>query len=222
MQKLETESRWQEYVALMTERPELFREEGWLPIETDPEIIQRYEQVSGKKIGVVYKSEYHMMVVDLIKGENGTHFCYERLLPMVKKGAIVSVPVFEGKFVLLRQYRHAIREFQYGFTRGFGETGVSVENNVKKEIQEELNAKVIDMQHLGKLVADSGVGSNKIDVYFCSVTEPELKQGYEGIERIQLLTEEQLEKWIAEEKITDGFTLAGYSMYQAKKKQALL
>lgn len=28
MQKLETESRWQEYVALMTERPELFREEG--------------------------------------------------------------------------------------------------------------------------------------------------------------------------------------------------
>ena len=97
-----------------------------------------------------------------------------------------------------------------------------MENNVKKEIQEELNAKVIDMQHLGKVVADSGVGSNKIDVYFCSVTEPELKQGYEGIERIQLLTEEQLEKWIAEEKITDGFTLAGYSMYQAKKKQALL
>ena len=82
MQELETESSWQEYVALMTERPELFREEGWLTIEKDPEVIRRYEQKSGKRIGVVYKSEYHMMVVDLIKGENGTHFCYERLLPM--------------------------------------------------------------------------------------------------------------------------------------------
>ena len=29
MQELETESSWQEYVALMTERPELFREEGY-------------------------------------------------------------------------------------------------------------------------------------------------------------------------------------------------
>ena len=135
MQELETESSWQEYVALMTERPELFREEGWLTIEKDPEVIRRYEQKSGKRIGVVYKSEYHMMVVDLIKGENGTHFCYERLLPMVEKGAIVSVPVFDGKFVLLRQYRHAIREFQYGFPRGFGEAGVSVEENVRKEIR---------------------------------------------------------------------------------------
>ena len=49
----------------------------------------------------------------------------------------VCVPVFEGRFVLLRQYRHAIREFQYGFPRGFGEAGVSVEENVREEIQEE-------------------------------------------------------------------------------------
>lgn len=159
-----------------------------------------------------------MMVVDLIKGENGTHFCYERLLPMVQKGAIVSVPVFEGKFVLLRQYRHAIRDFQYGFPRGFGEAGVSVEENVRKEIQEELNAEVTNMQHLGQVVADSGVVSNKVDIYFCSVTEPMLKLGYEEIEKIQLLTEDELDTWIAEEKITDGFTLAGYSMYQAKRK----
>lgn len=32
------------------------------------------------------------------------------------------------------------------------------------------------------------------------------------------LTEDELDTWIAEEKITDGFTLAGYSMYQAKRK----
>ena len=31
-------------------------------------------------------------------------------------------------------------------------------------------------------------------------------------------TEDELDTWIAEEKITDGFTLAGYSMYQAKRK----
>lgn len=90
--------------------------------------------------------------------------------------------------------------------------------NVRKEIREELNAEVTNMQHLGQVVADSGVGSNKVDIYFCSVTEPMLKLGYEEIEKIQLLTEDELDTWIAEEKITDGFTLAGYSMYQAKRK----
>lgn len=69
-----------------------------------------------------------------------------------------------------------------------------------------------------QVVADSGVVSNKVDIYFCSVTEPMLKLGYEEIEKIQLLTEDELDTWIAEEKITDGFTLAGYSMYQAKRK----
>ena len=71
---------------------------------------------------------------------------------------------------------------------------------------------------LAQVVADSGVVSNKVDIYFCSVTEPMLKLGYEEIEKIQLLTENELDIWIAEEKITDGFTLAGYSMYQAKRK----
>ncbi len=59
--------------------------------EKGSEVIKRYEQKSGSVSNWYIKSEYHMMVVDLIKRRKMGHFCYERLLPMVQKGAIVSV-----------------------------------------------------------------------------------------------------------------------------------
>ncbi len=59
---------------------------------------------------------------------------------------------FEGKFVLLRQYRHAIQmNFSMSSKEDLVKPGVSVEENVKK-IQEELNAEVTEY-------AASGTGS---------------------------------------------------------------
>lgn len=155
-------------------------------------------------------------VVYLVENMKGERFAYERLIPAVKKGAIVSIPVYDDKFVLLKQYRHAMRAFQYAFPRGFGEEGLSAEENLQKEIKEETGADVKKISHVGTVIADSGIGSNEVDVFACEITEPQLKLHYEGIEEIELLTEKELVKWIAEGRITDGFTLSGYAMYKSR------
>lgn len=109
-----------------------------------------------------------------------------------------------------------MRAFQYAFPRGFGEEGLSAEENLQKEIKEETGADVKKISHVGTVIADSGIGSNEVDVFACEITEPQLKLHYEGIEEIELLTEKELVKWIAEGRITDGFTLSGYAMYKSR------
>ena len=207
---------WRDYLDLAEERPELFKASSRLQIIMDYESIQQFERNTDKKIGVVYRSAYNLLVVDLVENMKGERFAYERLIPAVKKGAIVSIPVYDDKFVLLKQYRHAMRAFQYAFPRGFGEEGLSAEENLQKEIKEETGADVKKISHVGTVIADSGIGSNEGDVFACEITEPQLKLHYEGIEEIELLTEKELVKWIAEGRITDGFTLSGYAMYKSR------
>jgi len=207
---------WTEYFKLMVERPELFKNVGNLDIITDPDEIKDFIEKNNRMIGVIYKSAYSILVVDLVKGNKG-NFAYERIIPTAKDGAVVIVPKCDGKYVLLRQFRHSIRRYQYCFPRGFGEVGVDSKDNVIKEIKEELGVKATNVEFLGKVVADSGLLSNVVSIYSCDVEKPNIEVGNEGIENVSLLSEEELKKMIKEDKIDDGFTLSAYSYVINKK-----
>jgi len=202
---------WYDYLELIKERPEEFLERNEMNIVVDEKKVTEYEQQTGKTIGVIYKSNYHLLIVDLIE-EDGKYYTYERLLPSVKEEAVVAIPIYNNKFVLLKQFRHTLRDFQYAFPRGGGEPGISAEENVKKEVVEEIGAKVLDTKFVGTIVADSGFCGNKVYVYKCVVENVELKYHYEGIEDVILLSKEELKQWIKEGKITDGFTLSAISL----------
>ena len=203
----------QDYLDLITERPELFVQNELLMIETDIDKIIKYETENHVQIGVMYKSPYHLFVVDLVYDRFGRYFTYERCIPSVKKGAVVAVPLYKDCFVLLKQFRHAVRRFQYAFPRGFGEIGISSEENLKKEISEELGADILSFRKLGSVVSNSGLSSDKADVFCCEITRPTLKDGYESIVELEFLNRDELKQWISEEKIEDGFTLSALLLY---------
>lgn len=210
---------WRRYLELIQERPQMFVNEGELVILTDEDVVEQFERETGKTIGVVYESPFHLMVVDLVKNPQGQCFAYERLMPAVGTGAVVAIPVLENKFVLLHQYRHALRRKQFAFPRGFAEPGISSAQNVLKELKEELGANVKSSQLIGTVVADSGIDGNEVSVYLCELENAELHYQYEGIENIELLTPEELECWIADGKIDDGFTLAAFCLYMTREFQ---
>lgn len=207
---------WKNYCNLMQTRPECFVQSEELMIETDLVKICEFEIKSKREIGVVYESRYNMMIVDLVYGRNGKYFCYERVLPAVSSGAIVSVPVYENKFILLNQFRHSMRGYQLSFPRGFGERGISPEENLSKELYEELGVEVRKYSFLGKVVADSGLSGNQVDVYYCDVSCPKTKVGYEGIKEIVMLSKEEMKDMICKRKITDGYTLSAFTMWQVE------
>ncbi len=219
---MKTNKEWLRYQKLMQERPECFSNNGQLNILTDESVIEAFEHQNDKTIGVVYESPFNLMVVDLVESPDGKRFAYERLLPTISTGAVVCVTVCDGKFVLLNQYRHALRRKQYAFPRGFAEPGVSPDNNVLKELKEELGAKVKSLKHIGIVIADSGIYGSEISVYFCEVENVELKYHYEGIESFHMMTENELMEWICNGKIDDGITLSAFSLYKAQSTTASL
>ena len=203
---------WYDYLELIKERPEEFAVKEEMKIVLDENAVMEYEQKTGKKIGVIYKSDYRIFVVDLIQDIEGEYYTYERLLSTTKDGAVVALPIYNNKIVLLKQFRHALRDYQYAFPRGFAEPGLSPEDNIKKELMEELGANISDLKFIGTIVADSGLSGNKVSVFKCILENIELKYHYEGIQDIVLLSKEELKQWIQEGKITDGFTLSAISL----------
>ena len=208
----------------MKERPQLFAHNSSLEIVTDEETVDSFVEKTGRPLGVVYESPYHLMVVDLVcNGEEdreggrdaGLH-TYDRLLPAVPRGAVVSVPIYEGKFVLLKQFRHSVRKDVIAFPRGFGEPGISSEENLRKELGEEIGVETVeDVRYLGAIAADTGAIGGLADVFVCQIGRPELKIGYEEIKELILLDEHELNEWIISGKIMDGFTLAAITLYRS-------
>lgn len=208
---------WLEYTKLWDERPELFFQSELLRLHFDKETILDFMNRTGRKIGVLYRSPYSIMVVDLVSGPDKVLFAYERLLPAVSSDAVVIVPRYGNKYILLMQYRHSLRKELIAFPRGFGESGLSAVENAAKELSEEVGALTLEARLIGYVDPDSGMVSNRVAVVGCTVDRVLEKQGYEGIRKVMLLTEEELIERIKDGSITDGYTLSALTLLSAQK-----
>ena len=195
-----------EYLKLMEERPELFLPSDVIEIVKDRAALAEYSESYGVTLGVLYRSKYNILVVDLVESR-GTRFPYERIIPAADGRGVVCIPVYCGKLVLLRQYRHATRSEQICFPRGFGEVGLPSYENAKKELSEELGASSRELLKIGELTPDSGLSSCICDVYLCSLES--LESTYEeGITEYLLISPEDLKIMIECGDIVDAFTLS--------------
>ena len=109
-----------------------------------------------------------------------------------------------------------MRDYQLAFPRGYAEQGLSGSENAVKELDEELGVTVHKAEYIGKVVADSGLSGNPVDVYYCEVSRPVLKEGYEGIHRIVLMSEEEISESISAGRINDGYTLSALELIHKK------
>ena len=120
--------------------------------------LGRLEETFGCRFGVVYESKYNSIIVDPVKKDGGGYFPYERVVPKAGDG-VVALTVCNGKYVLLRQYRHAPRTEVLSFPRGFAEEDFTDKDNVAKELNEELHVKpneIVSIEMLGRVFPDSG------------------------------------------------------------------
>ncbi len=205
---------WKKYKYLQVLKPKLFEKYENLEIIFDENIVNDFEKNNGVKIGVVYESKYNYLVVDLVKSLNKL-FAYERIIP-VQEGAVVTIPYIEGKFILLKQYRHANRSIEYAFPRGFGEHNIVSKLNAVKELEEEVGTTPLKVVEVGRLTPDSGLSSNIVEVFLCEINNFEIDKHHEGIEDIILLTKDEIKTWISTGKITDSFTISAFFLYTIK------
>lgn len=206
----------QEYLQLLEQRgPEYTCDEVIEPVQ-DPLLLEKYSRETGMKLGIRYRGVRHILVVDLVRHRDGTLHPYERLLKTVTGSSVVIVPHRGEKLVLLKQFRHALGDYQYCFPRGFAEEGLQPAENAKKEISEELGCECTDLQLLGRMVADSGICGEPVWVYGCQVDQPAVAQFYENITGCIEVTVEEITQMVRDGKINDGFTLSAMTLLNAK------
>ena len=205
---------WNDYAALVRKHDKGHENDQKLKIILDEDLATTIANNRSENVGIIHDSPYNTLVVDVVEDQNENRFTYERLIPK-NTGAVVIVPCYKGKYIMLKQYRHAIRDYQICFPRGFGEKDVTASENVVKELSEEIGATgVSHIRKLGELTPDSGISSNIVSVFSCEIERYDSSKRDEGVSEILEIASQDLYQLIQEQKITDGFSLAALTMYQ--------
>ena len=215
------------YLTLISEHLELFdnKGKGTIEIVMDPTIIQ-YEEVKIKEkfkekklpksfgdIGVIGEDPYFIVVRDLVEFPNGRKGGYLRLIERssLNNGQAVAVlPIYADKVVLIKTFRHGTRNWELEIPRGFGENGISPEENAKKELQEETGLSTSKLTLLGKFNSDTSIRSSNVMVYHAKIEEfsQSIANDEEAISGIIFLEKKEFENKIIRGDIIDVFTIS--------------
>lgn len=176
----------------------------------------RSMEIYHQKFGMVYQSRYNTFLVDPIARPDGTYYAFERILPTAGNGVVIAARRGE-KFILLKQYRHALRAEQYSFPRGYAEPGATPAENIRRELAEELHATVTQKpQSLGFLEPDSGLTSRRIEVFLVELDDYQANIGHEGILEVREANPEELEDMIEDGTISDGYTIGAMALWRLR------
>ena len=215
------------YLGLVEDRPELFKQNGSIPICFDLKKMKKFEAEGGKKLGVVYdNSPFWYVVTDLI--DAARPYAYGRVVYCAESNGTVVVPCLEtggGEvlFGLLDIFRHSGRQSFIEFPRGFMASKlIDGEHNALKELSEEYGVdidRVTEVTPLGRLHADTGLTPGHTDIFLVKLRGalPEADVGHEGIKRGLWVSENELNRMIKNGEITDSFTVGAWMNYILKK-----
>ncbi len=220
------------YLDLINKNPDLFDNNNTLlKIVLDQKIISEWEAtkeaelkqkglpLEWAKIGVILDDPYNIIVRDLVQFPDGDIRGYGRSIATATlKGGrgVVVLSEYQGKILLLHMYRHPPRQWHYEFPRGYGEPNTPADMNARKEIEEETGGQVEELVSLGEFYNNTGYEAASVALFYAKLATFGEANVNEGIESFVWLTVKELEEWIADEKITDGFTIAAYTKAKLK------
>lgn len=197
------------YFELVNLMPQKFAINELIPICLNKDLLLKYQKKCNLKLGLLYENAWFYVINDLILQKNGSCFSYMRLLSKGEYTGSIIIPYCNGKILLLDQFRHGTRQFEYEFPRGGFGIELSPLENAKKEILEEIGIAVENMSFLGTTIADSSLGTGEVYIYKCKLPcVPTVFQKEEGIDSCILVSQKELLELVASNKIRDGFTLS--------------
>lgn len=219
------------YFRLLQEHPEWFRntgESGEIKIITDEKRIHLEQKrirarlkkqgkpTSWIKIGVLAEDQWFYILRDLVEFPDGQVGGYVRWINRKSKEAggynVILMCVQEGRVLLIRKFRHEARAWSWEFPRGFGEAGLSPEENALLELREEVGfsqAELICMANIPEGKGGTAVLLAKIPI------EQEIHlDKHEGIQTHQWATKSTLEEMIRTGQLQDFFSLWAYALAQ--------
>jgi ADP-ribose pyrophosphatase YjhB (NUDIX family) len=125
----------------------------------------------------------------------------------------------DGRFLVSRQWclgpQRVVHELPGG---GVGEDE-SLEDGVRRELQEEVGLWPRRLEHLGAVLADNRKSSMKIHIYLATdLEERSLPSDDSEVIAWDWMTEAEIDQAISDEVFEHAFLLAGWAMFKARQQ----
>ena len=157
------------------------------------------------------QSDRFTVRADVLKGEKGEYpYSYVKI-----KSGVVVLPVYDGKIVTIKQYRHAFCDYLYELPAGVIDEGETPYETAIRELYEETGFKAEKADYLGRFYPSPGATDEVIYLFGAKCSERDM-QHLEKSEQIEvcLMEESDFAKKVSEDKILHGGALAAYLKYR--------
>jgi ADP-ribose pyrophosphatase len=217
---------FEQYRTLQASHPQLFRNpDGCLmPIHTDVagmeaarrEIAARYDDAGWPAgwadAGLYYEDPWFVLVRDIISRSDGTAATHHRIILKGSSDSVVIAPRMGDQYVLLRHYRHALRDFSLEFPRGRLDPEDSPEDAVRRELVEEIGAETGELAYLGYVQSDTSLVDNRMFAYCANIRSLGTPSHEEGIESTTLVSGTDIRQMILDGALTDATTVNAFAL----------
>lgn len=216
------------YLAFARQRPDLFETPpGGVRILLDPaEIAAVQAEIrrglrargmpeSGADVGIVLEDPWYRILRDAVEFPDGSRRLHTRIINYAGDGVAV-LPLFDGRIVVTRQFRHAPRRFLLEIPRGAIEPGHSIEDTARNEVREEIGGELTELVRLGFLYGSSNVYYSGAHLCFARLSKIGAPQLHEGIVAVEQYSVTEFEKLLVDGELLDSFTVAAYAHARAR------
>jgi ADP-ribose pyrophosphatase len=130
-------------------------------------------------------------------------------------GSVVVLPVFaDGRILMIRQYRHSVRQYLWELVAGSKDPGESFEAGARRELHEETGYTARRMRKLLDLFPTPGFVSENMVIFLAEglklgTAHPEADEKIE----LRIFGLREIEDWIRTGKIRDAKSVAGILYY---------
>jgi ADP-ribose pyrophosphatase len=161
---------------------------------------------------ILFEGKHFSFKTDVVELPNGIRTVRDTV---DHPGAVAVIPILpDGRIVLVRQYRYAVRRDLLEIPAGTLEKGENPYDCAVRELREETGYETINMEMLMSCYVAPGYSSELIHFYLASV----LRKGESNLELDEAITVEKFEfkqvlKMIKENTIVDAKTIVGMLAY---------
>lgn len=215
-----------DYFAFAKAHPGLFVNptQGGIIILLDEDEIQEAERreaqrlqtqglpVEWARVGIAYQDQYVLLLRDAVRFPDGSLGTSIRSVDEDERApGVVVLPLYQRQVLLIRHFRHGTRTWHLEVPQGFGIPGLTSEEAIRLELQQEISATISRLIPLGQVHLDTRSGANRVDLFFAEIDSYGDVELQEGIVELLPTPLSEVEQMIREQEIDNIFLLVTYA-----------
>ncbi len=209
------------YMSLVRERPELFynKDERGIEILTSLDEIKAAQDSARRsrlksgletmdlRAGLLARDPYMIMLRDAVRFLDGSLGLYNRI---VELPSVAVMPLLDGRPVLIKIFRHGLRDWALEFPRGGCDPGETPETAIHRELAEEIGANIMELIPLGDFTPGGSSLSIRAKLFAAHIDQIGRPNCTDGIGDVRAVDTSEVEELIRTSRIIDGFTLSTF------------